>query len=300
SWDGEKFEQIQRLEGHKGEIWAMMVGRTGETVITASHDKSLRTWQVGDDLIFLEEERERELEEQYESTMAANLDRDYVDETGQQAGTDEVATAGGKQTITTLTHGEKILEALELALPDLDLMTSYSRQKAQNPHLAYPQRHPQFLALGNISAEDYVLSVLRKIPSPALNDALLVLPFSQLPSLFTFLALFLHRRMFPDLAWRVAYFLLQAHMNQIVASTALRPLLEDVLKGYEEWQESQRKLVGFNLAGLEIWGRDVREAERGGGGEGGGFVGGRGMDGEEEEERKMEKGRKKRAFASVA
>ncbi|KAI7591585.1 hypothetical protein KC343_g18123, partial [Hortaea werneckii] len=163
------------------------------------------------------------------------------------------------------------------------------------------QRHPQFLALGNISAEDYVLSVLRKIPSPALNDALLVLPFSQLQPLFTFLALFLHRRKFPDLAWRVAYFLLQAHMNQIISSAGLRPLLEDVLRGYEEWQESQRKLVGFNLAGLEIWGRDVREAERGGG-EGGGFVGGRGMDGEEDEgeERKVEKGRKKRAFASVA
>ncbi|KAI6878970.1 WD40 repeat-like protein [Hortaea werneckii] len=301
SWDGEKFEQIQRLEGHKGEIWAMIVGRTGETVITASHDKSLRTWQVGDDLIFLEEERERELEEQYESTMAANLDRDYVDETGQQAGADEVATAGGKQTITTLTHGEKIIEALGLALPDLDLMSAYSQQKARNPQLAYPQRHPQFLALGNISAEDYVLSVLRKIPSPALNDALLVLPFSQLPAFFTFLALFLQRRMFPELAWRITYFLLQAHMNQIISSAALRPLLEDVLRGYEEWQEAQRKLVGFNLAGLEIWGRDVREAERGA--EGGGFVGGRGMDGEEdveEEVRKVEKGRKKRAFASVA
>ncbi|KAI7303606.1 hypothetical protein KC315_g15572, partial [Hortaea werneckii] len=188
----------------------------------------------------------------------------------------------------------------ELALPDLDLMSAYSQQKAQNPQLAYPQRHPQFLALGNISAEDYVLSVLRKIPSPALNDALLVLPFSQLPAFFTFLALFLQRRTFPELAWRVTYFLLQAHMNQIISSAALRPLLEDVLRGYEEWQEAQRKLVGFNLAGLEIWGRDVREAERGF--EGGGFVGGMGMDGEEDEEemRKVEKGRKKRAFASVA
>ncbi|KAI7649017.1 hypothetical protein KC318_g17513, partial [Hortaea werneckii] len=180
---------------------------------------------------------------------------------------------------------------------DLELMSAYTHQKVQNPNLAYPQRHPQFLALGNLSAEDYVLSVLRKIPSPALNDALLVLPFSQLPAMFTFLALFLQHRTFPELAWRVTYFLLQAHMNQIVASAALRPLLEDVLRGYEEWQEAQRKLVGFNLAGLEIWGRDVREAERGG--EGGGFVGDTGVE-EEEEERRMEKGRKKRAFASVA
>ncbi|TKA23057.1 hypothetical protein B0A50_07373 [Salinomyces thailandicus] len=291
SWDGEKFEQIQRLEGHKGEVWAMAVGRTGETVITASHDRSIRTWQLGDDLVFLEEEREKELEQQYESTLAANMDRDYLDEEGQQADAD--VAAAGKQTLATLTHGEKLIEALELGFADLDLMQTYTQAKVSNPNLAYPQRNPVFLALNNISADQHVLATLRKIPSPALNDALLVIPFSLLPPLFTFLGRFLQQGLQPELSWRVAYFLLQAHMQALVASGGLREVLGEVLEAYEGWLERERRVVGFNLAGLEIMGREVREGEVGVEG----FVGG---DEGREEEMGKGKGGRKRGFGNVA
>jgi U3 small nucleolar RNA-associated protein 12 len=291
SWDGDKFEQIQKLEGHHGEIWAMAISRTGETVVTASHDKSIRVWEVGDDLVFLEEEREKELEEMYESTLAHNLDRDFQDEDQQQ---DEVAAAS-KQTIATLTHGEKVMEALELSITDLELMRQYERDKARNPKMAVPQRNPLFLALGNISAEQHVLTTLQKIPTPALHDALLVIPFSMLPTLFTFLALFLQQRGSPDLTWRITYFLLQAHMQQIVASTQLRPHLETILEAYEEWQEEQKRVLGFNLAGLDIMGREAREMES----KGSGYVDEKTV--EEDASGGVEgKGRKKRAFANIA
>lgn len=285
TWDGDKFEQIQKLEGHHGEIWAMAVSRTGETVVTASHDKSIRTWQVGDDLIFLEEERERELEEMYESTLAQNMDRDF------QTGDDQDAdvAAASKQTIATLTHGEKIMEALEVGIADLELMRAYERDKIRNPKTAIPQRNPIFLALGNISAEQHVLRTLQKVPTPALNDALLVIPFSTLPILFTFLAVFLQKRMHPDLAWRITYFMLQAHMTQIVASKQLKPLLTEVYEAYEAWQEEQRAVMGFNLAGLGIMSREVRENESSGY-----------LDEPVEEIEDLGKGKKKRAFASVA
>lgn len=285
TWDGDKFEQIQRLEGHHGEIWAMVVSRTGELVVTASHDKSIRFWEVGDDLVFLEEERERELEEVYEGTLAQNLDRDFRDEEQEDV---EVATAS-KQTIATLTHGEKIVEALELGIEDLHLVQAYERDKAKNPKIAPPQRNPQFLALNNVSAEQYVSSVFQKIPSASLNDALLVIPFTTLPTLFTFLALFLRQRLMPELTWRITYFLLQVHMRQIVASRRLKPLLEEILEAYEDWQEEQRRVVGFNMAGLGIMAREARERE------GSSFVGA-----DEEEVEDIGKGRKKRAFASLA
>ena len=285
SWDGDKFEQIQKLEGHHGEIWAMVVSRTGETVVSAGHDKSIRVWEVGDDLIFLEEEREKELEEMYESTLAHNMDRDFQDEEVQG---EEVAAAS-KQTIATLTHGEKVMEALEIGLEDLELMRGYERDKARNPKLAVPQRNPLFLALGNISAEQHVLSTLAKIPTPALHDALLVIPFSMLPTLFTFLGIFLRRRMQPDLAWRVVYYLLQAHMQQIVASRQLKSVLTEILEAYEDWQEAQKRVIGFNMAGLGIMSREARDNE-----------GGSYLDEALEVEEDVSKGRKKRAFASVA
>ena len=289
SWDGDKFEQVQKLEGHHGEVWAMAVSRTGEMVVTASHDKSIRMWEVGDDLIFLEEEREKELEEMYESTLAANLDRDFRDEEEQGQ---EIAVAS-KQTIATITHGEKVMEALELGIVDLELMRAHERDKGKNPKIAPPQRSPLFLALGNVTAEQHVLSTLSKIPTPALNDALLVIPFSTLPALFTFLAIFLQRRMLPELAWRVTYFLLQAHMRQIVASRQLRPLLAGILEAYERWQEEERSVLGFNLAGLSVLCREARERGRGV------FVGGEVFE-EEDIGGEVGKGRRKRVFANLA
>jgi len=253
---------------------------------------------VGDDVVFLEEERERELEELYEGTLARNLDRDWRDE--EQADTDgdgggegegEVVNAG-KQTIATLTHGEKILEALEACTVDHELMQAYARDKLTNPKLAPPQRNPLFLAQNNISAELYLLQTLRRIPSPALNDALLTLPFTSLQPLLRFLSLFMQQRLQPELAWRIVYFLLQVHMKQILsAPKGMREVLEEVLEGYEKWVEDERGVLGFNFAGLEILGRDVVAGEMGG------WVGD--MDDRAEEER-LEKGRRKRGFASLA
>lgn len=291
SWDGDKFEQIQKLEGHHGEIWAMVISRTGETVITASHDKSIRTWSIGDDLIFLEEERERELEEQYEATLAKNMDRDFE---GDEDANDEVAAAS-KQTISTLTHGEKIMEALEVGITDLDLMTEHNSQRAKNPKMAaIPQdRNPIFMALGNISAEQHVLKTLQRVPRPALNDALLVIPFSTLPTLFTFLAIILRKHMAPELAWTISHFMLQAHMNQIVASKQLKPLLTEIYEAYDAWQDEEKRVIGFNLAALEIMARESRENEN---------INGGYLDYEKlgDTATLENNGRKKRGFASLA
>ncbi|TKX23615.1 WD domain-containing protein 15 [Elsinoe australis] len=286
SWDGDKFEQIQKMEGHHGEVWAMVVSRTGEKVITASHDKSIRVWDVGDDLIFLEEERERELEQTYEATLAAQMDRDLqTGEDGQEQ--DEVAAAS-KQTITTLTYGERIMEALDIGNADRAVVQEWERQRQNNPNMAPPQRNPLFMALGGISAEQHVLNTIGKVPTSALNDALLLIPFSTLPTLFSFLAYFFQQRMKPDLSWRVFYFLLQAHNTQLVASKQLKTVMNNVLDAYGQWIKEEKGVLGFNAAALNVMGREVREGEV------------RGLEDEEEETLRLERGRKKRAFASVA
>ncbi|KAK8209006.1 beta transducin [Zalaria obscura] len=285
TWDGDKFEQIQKLEGHHGEIWAMAVSRTGEKVITASHDKSIRVWDVTDDLIFLEEEREKELEEMYESTLATQIDKDYADE---EEGADGEVGAASKQTIATLTYGERIMEALELGHADLLTVREWEAEKARKPNLAPPQRNPLFMALGGISAEQHVLNTIRKVPTASLHDALLVIPFSTLPTLFTFLAIFLRQRMQPEVAWRVFYILLQTHNAQIVASKQLKGIMSDILEAYGQWVGEEKGVLGFNMAALGVMGREVREGEA------------RGMEEEQAAEERQEKGRKKRAFASIA
>lgn len=44
-----QFENIQRLEGHHGEIWALALSHFGKFVVTGSHDKSIRVWEKLDD-----------------------------------------------------------------------------------------------------------------------------------------------------------------------------------------------------------------------------------------------------------
>jgi len=67
--------------------------------------------------------------------------------------------------------------------------------------------------------------------------------------------------------------------------------LEEVLEAYEGWVGEQRGVLGFNLAGLEVMGREARERAVGG------YVD-EGMMGEEDAGG-LEKGRKKRGFGNV-
>jgi U3 small nucleolar RNA-associated protein 12 len=255
SWDGDKFEQIQKFKGHHGEIWAMAVARTGDFIVSASHDKSIRVWSKSDEPIFLEEERERELEELYENTLATSLEDDE-----QFGGNSAEAVAASKQTMTTLTAGERIAEALELGLEDLHLVRSWEAQKLSKPNLAPPSRNPLFLALGNISAERHVLNTLQKIPAAQLHDALLVLPFSSLPSLFTFLAIWVQRQWNVTLTCRVLFFMLKTHQKQIVSSRELKSSLEGMREDLRQMLGGMKDLIGFNVAAMRFVGERVDDA----------------------------------------
>lgn len=286
-WDGDKFEQVQKLEGHHGEIWALAVSRTGEFLVTASHDKSIRVWQQTDEQIFLEEEREKELEELYENTLTTSLEQG--DETGQEKS--EFAAAG-KQTIETLMAGEKIAEALELGVVDLEIVKRWNQAKASQPILAPPDRDPVYLAFSNISAEAHLLNVIQKIKAAALQDALLVLPFEKVTSLFTFLRLWTERQWNLPLTCRILFFMLKTHHRQIVASKMMRPMLDDIRQHLRIALHRQKDEMGFNLAALRFVGNKVRENGKKE------YVDEAMWDREEEET--VRKGRKKRGFVHVA
>ena len=305
-FDGDKFEQIQKLQGHHGEIWAMVVAHSGQFLVTASHDKSIRVWEQTDEQVFLEEEREKELEELYENTLATGLEQDDRDAEGLDGETGEKVVGTGKQTVETLMAGEKIAEALEVGMEDLEVTQEYERARQVNAKTAQPQRNPVFLAQGGVSASVYVLGVFQRIPAASLQDALLVLSFTQLPALFTFLALWAREGRNVALTCRVLLFMLKVHQRQVVSSGQLKGALEGVRVELRRRLRMEKEELGFNLAGLRVLGRrvgdevgegvfvDGGESETGGG-DGGGDGGAAG-----EELGTVAKGVKKRAFVTVA
>lgn len=258
TWDGDKFEQVQKIEGHHGEVWAMTVSRTGEFVVTASHDKSIRVWLQSDEPIFLEEEREREMEQLYESTLTTSLEADAEGDLGQEES--DRAVAASKQTIATLTAGERIIEALELGMTDLEIVNDWKRRKAINPNVAPPDRDPLFLALNGISAERHVLNTISKIPPAQLHDALLILPFSILPALFTFLGIWIKLQWNTALVCRVLFFMLKTHQRQVVSSKGLKVQLENIQSDLKRSLNGMKNALGMNYVALGFVEQRVREA----------------------------------------
>ncbi|KAK5070797.1 beta transducin [Lithohypha guttulata] len=287
-YDGDKFEQIQKLEGHHGEIWAMTVAHNGQFVVTAAHDKSIRIWDQTDEQVFLEEEREKELEEMYENTLLTSLDDDGANEKDAEG---VESTDPSKQSGQTLIASEKITEALTLGVEDLEIMTEHAKAvqnakaNATKPP-AQPPRHPIYLANGNISASSYLLNILQKLPPQHLTDALLLLSFSQLPTLLTFLTLFAEEQRNIPLVCRILNFMLKVHNKQIVSSRLMRVELENLREKLRAGMEKSRREMGFNLAGLRVLGRRMAD-------EGPGFV-------DENVDEVQESKGKKRTFVSIA
>lgn len=220
-----QFECIQKLAGHSGEIWALAVSHKANFVVTGSHDKSIRIWEKTDEPVrtshaipcspsknlwlsehvvpiqlFLEEERERELEEMYANASNPRGDRDElrVLPSGEEVPVDE-STEVTKSTTETLMAGERILEALELSEADRTALRAYHDEVRRMPNeemakrVPYPTRNAVFSMYDNCSAEEYVLKVVRAIPPAQLQDALLVLPFGNVVQLIEHIDVWAHK-----------------------------------------------------------------------------------------------------------
>ncbi|KDR83852.1 hypothetical protein GALMADRAFT_55599 [Galerina marginata CBS 339.88] len=261
-WDGDKFEGIQKLEGHHGEIWALALSHHSNFVVTGSHDKSIRVWEKLDEPLFLEEEREKELEKLYESGIADSLNR--VDapigsgaEGGPVNGTSEAEAAGvTKQTTETLMAGERIMEALDLADTERETMREYEEAMARLSEndamrMQAPARNP-VLAAYDLEPEAYVLRVVEKVPSTALQDALLVLSFGKVVSLMAYLNIWAQKGWNITLVSRMIFFLLKTHHRQIVANRIMRTTLIPLRKHLRLALQKQKNVIGYNLAALQF------------------------------------------------
>ncbi|GAC97102.1 hypothetical protein PHSY_004686 [Pseudozyma hubeiensis SY62] len=267
-WDGDNFQMIQQLEGHHGEVWAVAPGHAGKVVVTAGADRSIRTWEKTDEPLFLEEEREREMERAFESAgqnrgdderaigeLADGADADGQGATGVNG---PEATAVSKSTRETMMAGERLVEALDTADADVS-----ARLAARAAGQAEPAYHALIMAEfessrtrspvdEDISAQKYVLRVVEKILPAQLDDALLVLPFDKVLSLLKYLDFWARKEWNIPLVSRILFFLLRTHHNQIVANRVMRPTLLDLKSHLKQALARQKATIGFNLAALKF------------------------------------------------
>ncbi|KAF9055211.1 WD40 repeat-like protein [Hymenopellis radicata] len=251
-WDGDKFENIQKLEGHHREVWALALSHHGNFVVTGSHDKSIRVWEKLEEPLFLEEERERELEQLYEHDIADTLNRQND---GEGSADQAETTAVSKQTAETLMDGERIMEALTLADDERRIFAEYEESMARSApddamRLQPPPRNP-VLAAYDLEPEAYVLRVVEKVHSTSLHDALLVLPFGKVVSLMNYLNIWAQKEWNILLVSRILFFLLRTHHHQIVANRIMRTALIPLRKHLRAALRRQKDLIAYNMAALQ-------------------------------------------------
>lgn len=124
-WDGDRFVQILLLNGHFAEVNSLVVSRTGAFVLSGGMDRQIRVWERTRDLVFLDEERERNLERMFDTVnnrdeggTANILDRkrsDGDDDDDSVRDDQPQSEAAVKRSVMSVAAGDRIMEALELA-----------------------------------------------------------------------------------------------------------------------------------------------------------------------------------------
>lgn len=279
-WDGDRFELIQTMEGHHGEVWSLAVGGRGDKLITSGADRCMRVWEKTEEPLFLEEEREREQERLFDQADREAREREegQVGAVGSLAGgaaggeatgeEQQEASAVSHATTQSLMAGERLMEALDLADEDLAQRRAWVKSGRKGP--APPRNALITMALGESKAgdnsedddgedgvpEQYVLVTLQRILPAQLDDALLTLPFDKVVSLLRHLDGMTRRQSGAAgnsslaLVSRVLFFLLRTHHAQIVSNTVMRTTLIGLRSSLARALALQKSTVGYNLAAL--------------------------------------------------
>lgn len=256
-WDGDKFELINELEGQRGEVWAMDLSDDGEIVVSASHDKMIRVWRRTDEPLFLEEEKDKRMDDMFESTL---IDEDLKAASKARHNTGFMedaskgeATAAGKRSLDTIKGGERLLEALELCEEEV-IRQAADTGESPNPML-----------LG-MSPRAYMLRTLEQIKRPDLEEALHILPLDAAIRVLQYCSDLLDQksrttRLSVEMLSRAALYLIKLHHSQITAGAASRKLISDLHERLQSRLPELRSMMGFNCAALHFWKAELADRD---------------------------------------
>ncbi|KAH0467263.1 hypothetical protein IEQ34_004501 [Dendrobium chrysotoxum] len=243
-WDADKFELLLTLEGHHAEVWCLTISSHGGFFITGSHDRSIRRWDRTEEPFFLEEEREKRLQEMFESDLETNENKYALREELPEEGSVGVP---GKRTQETVTAVDMIIDALDTAEEELK---HYDQHNVDQQNGKSGQFQPNVMMRG-LSPSDYVLQAISNVQTNDLEQTLLSLPYSDALKLMSYLKDWVQNPDKVALVCRITTVLLQTHHNQLITTPAARPILtvlKDILHArVKEFKDT----IGYNLAAMD-------------------------------------------------
>jgi len=259
-WDADRFEQIVLLNGHASEVSCLAISRTGAFVLSGGMDRQVRVWERTQDIVFLDEEKERELEKLFDKVedkgdetgtaniMRANITDKENDHVGDNA--DPQGEVAVRKSMLSISSGDRIMEAIEIADQEMKDVALFKKKQA-TVGKDETKRAVNHLLLGMDSSQ-YVHWILRSIKSVDLEQSLLVLPLSHVERLLFYLITLLKNGHGFEICSQVAIFLVKTHQSQIIANKAMSVPLRELKRLLKLRLTDARDIVGYNLAAMRI------------------------------------------------
>ncbi|XP_057779260.1 LOW QUALITY PROTEIN: uncharacterized protein LOC130997849 [Salvia miltiorrhiza] len=243
-WDADKFELLLTLEGHHSEVSCLAISNHGDFLLTGSLDRSIRRWDRTEEPFFIEEEKEKRLEEMFETDIDNPFESKYAPK--EELPEEGAVALAGKKTGETVTAADSIMEALDIAEEELKRIAEHE-ERSQGKVADF---QPNILMLG-LSPSDFVLRAVSSVHTNDLEQALLALPFSDSLRVLSYLKEWVAYPEKVELVCRVSTVLLQIHHYQLTSTVSARPilsLLKDILHArVKECKDT----LGFNLAAMD-------------------------------------------------
>jgi U3 small nucleolar RNA-associated protein 12 len=264
-WDGDRFEQILILNGHFAEVSCLSISRTGAFVMTGGLDRQVRVWERTQDIVFLEEERERELEQMFDGVareedatgrLLMKKGEQKDDDDDEEGDNEPQSEAAVKRSVLSVAAGDRIMEALERADQEKKDAAQYRKK---NPG---KEKTPNPLLLGMEPAL-YFLWVLKSVKQAELEQSLLVLPLGHVERVLYYLILLLRSGRGVEICARVSVFLVKTHQKQIMTSRSIVVPLRELRRLLRERLSESRDTIGFNLAALRAVARTTASKKEG-------------------------------------
>jgi U3 small nucleolar RNA-associated protein 12 len=225
-------------------------------------DRQIRVWERTKDMVFVEEEREREMEDMFDKVGHHQnevgtdiiMRRKRIEEELEEDREDEdrypQSEAAVRRSVISVASGDRIMEALERADQELKDLLAF-RKKQETNGGTVKDRPPNPLLLGMKPAE-YMLWVLRSVKSSELEQSLLVLPLHHMERLIFYLIVLLREGLGIELCSRAAVFLVKTHQNQLVGYSKLSTPLRELRRLLRQRLSEARDSIGYNLAAIRL------------------------------------------------
>ncbi|KAG2379221.1 hypothetical protein C9374_007360 [Naegleria lovaniensis] len=242
-WDGDKFELIQVVTCQyisKSPLWCMDVSCDGLRMVVSGHERALFIYrQSQEDLLFLEEEKEKRFEEeQLEKDLPHSQQFKDLSLPGMEV------THAGQRSMETIRDGEKLMENLDIAINEEIEMNEDGSSESTNP-----------LLLG-LSIQDYVWKCLTRIARSDLDMVLSIIHFSHAYFILKQLDKLMKKKSVDvELSTRIILLLIHIHYKQLVQSQSDQDTF-DLMQSLHEHVKSalreQSQRIGFNIAALNF------------------------------------------------